>query len=91
MTAIFFFPHMLLPHIEKSKLKIPENIEHYNKKDYPHFYVFECLHLGVPIDVSALEDNANIIAEIGDEDIFKLTLQDMINRGSYICHDTYLA
>ena len=59
MSGMFMFPGMFYNHIKDSKLKMPEDFENYEPEEYPHFHVFILTHLGQPIDIAALEDNAN--------------------------------
>lgn len=86
MTGMFGFAGMFKNHIDGSNLKMPENFEEYNPEEYPHFHVFMIMHLGQLIDISALETNANIIAGISDEDIKKVTPEDLFNLGLELGH-----
>ena len=81
MSRMFCFRGMFRPHIENSNLKMPENFDEYNPEEYPHFHVFMLMHLAKPIDITALESNANIIAEISEEDIRKVTPKDLFDMG----------
>ena len=67
--------------IKDSKLKMPEDFENYNPEEYPHFHVFMLVHLGQPIDIAALEDNANIIADIPENAIKSVTFNDLMEKG----------
>lgn len=81
MCGIFMFPEMFYNHIKDSKLKMPEDFENYNPEEYPHFHVFMLAHLGQPIDIAVLEDNANIIAEISEENIKSVSFNDLLEMG----------
>lgn len=81
MTSMFAFPGMFGPHIKDSNLKLPEDFESYNPEQYPHFHVFMLTHLCQPIEIQALEDNANIIAAISDDEIKKVTFEQLIEKG----------
>ena len=81
MSGMFIFPGMFYNHIKDSKLKMPEDFENYDPEEYPHFHVFILTHLGQPIDVAALEDNANIIADIPENAIKSVTLNDLMEKG----------
>lgn len=81
MSGMFMFPGMFYNHIKDSKLKMPEDFENYNPEEYPHFHVFMLTHLGQPIDIAALEDNANIIADIPENTIKSVTLNDLMEKG----------
>lgn len=78
MCGMFMFPGMFYNHIKDSKLKMPEDFENYNPEDYPHFHVFMLTHLGQPLDIAALEDNANIIAGIPKENIKSVSFSDLL-------------
>lgn len=84
MTTYFAFAEMLRPHIQDSRLKLPDNLETFDPNEYPHFYVFKILHQAVPIETSSLEDNANIIADLTEDEIRTATIQDLVNKGLYI-------
>nr|WP_243126370.1 hypothetical protein [Acetivibrio ethanolgignens] len=60
---------------------MPENFDEYNPKEYPHFHVFMLMQLAIPIDIAALESNANIIAGISEEDIKTVTPKDLFDMG----------
>lgn len=81
MCGMFMFPEMFYNHIKDSKLKTPEDFENYNPEEYPHFHVFILTHLGQPIDIAALEDNANIIAGIPKENIKSVSFDDLLEMG----------
>lgn len=81
MTSMFAFTGMFEPHIKNSNLRLPENFDNYNPDQYPHFHVFVLAHICRPIDVRALEDNANIIAAIPEDEIKEVTFTQLIERG----------
>lgn len=81
MTSMFAFPGMFGPHIKDSNLKQPEDFESYDPEQYPHFHVFMLTHLCQPIDIQTLESNANIIAAIPDDEIKKVTFEQLIEKG----------
>ena len=83
MSGMFCFKSMFRPHIKNSNLKMPENFDEYNPEEYPHFHVFMLMHLARPIDITALESNANIIAGISEEDI-KTGLAKLISICNYL-------
>jgi hypothetical protein len=77
------FPEMLRVHVENSKLKLPDDFENYDIKDYPQFHVFLATHCCCSIEVESIESNANIIAKISDKEIQKITMKDLINYGVF--------
>lgn len=81
MSGMLMFPGMFYNHIKDSKLKMPEDFENYDPEEYPHFHVFILTHLGQLIDIAALEDNANIIADIPENAIKSVTINDLMEKG----------
>lgn len=79
--TIFYFPEMFLNYIEGSGLKIPKDLKNYDPQEYPHYSVFEKLHLGIPIDIYSLHDNAKIIAKLTNDEIKTITLNQLIDKG----------
>ena len=86
MTTFFIFPDMFKPHLKNTKLKTPEDYENYNAEDYKHFHVFMLTHLATPIDINALTDNANIIANIPTKEIIKVTYEQLLELGVKFGH-----
>jgi hypothetical protein len=72
---------MFRNHIDNSEIKQPENYENFNPDEYPHFNVFMITHLGNAFDPDNLKENADIIASIPDEQIRKVTYNDLIEMG----------
>lgn len=81
MSTFFASQSMFKAHIERSELKQPSNFEDYDPEDYPQFHVFMLSHLGYPINIGDLEDNANIIANIPDEEIKSVTFEELARLG----------
>lgn len=92
MQIVFFFPRMFRTHIKDSNLKIPEDFDNFDPVEYPHFQVFLNVHLGRPIIVECLEDNANIIADIDEKDLMEgnVTYQDLFDKGVILGDGTYI-
>ena len=80
LSTVFMFPDMFKPHIANAKLKMPEDYLDYNPKEFPHFHVFMSTHFGQAIDIESLEDNANIIADIPNDEIMTITFKDLLPR-----------
>ena len=87
---MFCFAGMLENHIKNSKLKQPSDFENYDPNEYPHFHVFQTLHLGCPIDISSLEENANVVADIPEDTIRQITLEQLVEKGLWIEHGNNL-
>lgn len=76
------FSGMLVPAAEKVGMKVPENLDSYNKRDYPHFYVFSLMQLGAPMPYAGVHfDNAKVIADLSDEEIKTLTTNQIYDKG----------
>lgn len=81
MTTIFCSAAMLHPHIQDSKLKLPDDFRHYDPEEYPHFHVFVTAHVGLPVEIDLLQNNADIIAAIPEERIREVTFSDLFKLG----------
>lgn len=76
------FPDMLIDAAYKAGIAIPENINNYDRNEFPHFYVFCYLQLGRPVRYHGEHwDNAKVIANIPVERLKVMTLEEFINEG----------
>jgi hypothetical protein len=90
MTTMFCFAEMLLPHIKDSKISLPEDLNVYSRRRYPHWHIFKATHLGVAIDPSTLAGNADIVAKLTDEEVKTVTIEDLIAKGMHVSNSTRL-
>lgn len=91
MNTVFFFEGMLVNYIPDEFLSmLPENIEEYDKNEYPHWYVFCQLHLGRPIDTDDLENNAKIIFGLSEKEIRTMTIDQLISLGCNFYQPDYI-
>lgn len=81
MTTMFAFPGMFAPHIKDSDLKMPEDFDDFDVKEYPNFALFLASHVGFTINIEDLENNANIIAKIPEEKIENITMRELWDLG----------
>jgi len=78
MGFAFYFPEMFLNHVEGTGLKVPEDASEFNKDEFPHWEVFLLLHLGRNIpNMNDIHYNAEIIAKIPDDQIRKITVNQL--------------
>lgn len=76
------FPSMLLEPARKAGIPVPENPDKFDPEKFPGFAVF-CnvqLNRGMP-NFDAHWRNAEVIAQVKDEDLRKVTLAELINLG----------
>lgn len=78
-NVMFSFPEMLTTCC--GSLTVPDNVSDYKAEEYPHWRVFENIHLGVPMSMSQIERNANIISKIPDNKIRQVTHKELIDLG----------
>jgi len=72
------FPEMLLAPAEQAGMKFPDDPENYDPNEYPHFHVFSIVQLGSPMPSPTSHwTNAKVIAEIPDDKIHLVTVQDL--------------
>jgi hypothetical protein len=80
------FPGMLTPAAKEVGMKMPADlgkgysIEDF-KEEYPHFYVFCVVQLCRSMRFGEQFDNAKIIQEIPEDEIMKVTLAELLNKG----------
>lgn len=80
------FRGMLVGAAEKAGIKIPADPDKYDKDEYTHWHVFCLVQLGRPTRYHGEHwDNAKVIAEIPDDEIAKVMLEDLIGRGLVFC------
>jgi len=92
---------MLVKAAIKAGIKVPtegkeiEDVWHTeeNKNKYPHFYTFCLTQLARPVVYHGEHwDNAKVIADIPEDEILKLTIKDLIEKGlSIVCLKDVLA
>ena len=67
---------------DASGIKVPPDPENFDKSEYPHFNVFAVVQSGAPLLTATSHwENARIIAEIPDDRINLVTMEDLINMG----------
>ena len=73
---------MLIVPAQKAGMKTPEDVYNYNTNDFPHFHVYELVQIGSPMpSPDSHYHNARAIASLSEEDIKKMTMEDLINSG----------
>jgi len=75
-------PKMLVPVAKHAGIKVPDNINNFNRAEYPHWVVYTTLQLGAPLPYSTAHgDNAKVIAGIPDSRIRQITLKEVEELG----------
>ncbi len=79
---MFSFPEMLISPAKKAGMSVPDNVEDYNKEEFPHWFVYCSLQLGTAMpSPTAPWENAKVIAAI-DVDVLKtMPFTDFVNAG----------
>lgn len=73
---------MLVGPAEKAGMKVPENVDNFDRNEYPHFAVYCAIQLGAPMPYpTAHWDNAKLIASIPDDKIRAVTLSELKEMG----------
>lgn len=76
------FAEMLVEAAKKAGMKVPDDAEDFDQNDYPHFAVFCNAQLARRVVYHGEHwDNAKVIAGIAEDDIRKVTVEDLISRG----------
>ena len=78
---MLIYPYMLTDAATQAGMKVPDDPENFDKGVYPHFFVFCNVQLNRPVEHGEHWENAKVIAKIPDEQITKVTVQDLIDLG----------
>lgn len=77
------FPEMLVGPARQAGITVPDNVEDYDKEQFPHWIVYltaQQLGTGLPCPAAQF-DNARVIAAIPEDRIRKTTMADLIALG----------
>lgn len=76
------FPGMLVSAAKDAGMEVPPNPDKYSSTKFPHFAVFCSVQLGRAM-TSWTEhwENAKVVAKVPTEEIQKVTLQGLIDKG----------
>ena len=76
------FPEMLRTPAERAGIKVPPDVENYDKAAYPHWDVYTYVQLGRPMPEPASHwHNSRVIASIPDDEICLVTMEDLLKEG----------
>jgi hypothetical protein len=76
------YASMLVSAAEKAGMKVPVDSDNFVPEEFPHFHVFCLMQLGAAVPYHGCHwDNAKVIAEIPDEEIKSVTMQDILLKG----------
>lgn len=78
---MIIFPFLLARAAEEAGMKVPEDTENFDAATFPHFWVFCQVQLGVPMEPNDHWENAKVIAAISEEEIKRITVGQLIERG----------
>jgi len=83
---MFAFPGMLVTYAKAAGMSVSANPDRrFTNERYPHFAVFCAAQLGQPIrSLDDVQENANIIAGLSEEEVKRATLLDLIQRGFHV-------
>lgn len=76
------FPGMLVTAAQEAGMSVPPDPENFSGLDYPHFYALFVHQLGKPVRFPGEHwHNAKIVAQVPDDRIREVTLDDLIELG----------
>jgi hypothetical protein len=76
------FPGMLLSPAEKAGMKIPDNVEDFDRNEFPHFFVFCVMQLGASMPSPTSHwHNATVIATVPNDKIMLVTPEQLVAQG----------
>lgn len=75
------FPDMLIPAAEAAGMKTPQDADDFSAEEFVHFQVFCNAQLGRAMEWEEPWENAKVIAAIPEEELKKMTLEKLIEKG----------
>lgn len=79
---MFAFPSLLVKAAEDAGMKVPKDPDNYNAATYPHFHVFCNAQIGKRMPYPGVHfDNARVVADIPDDAILHMTMEDLTLLG----------
>lgn len=75
-------PSLLAEVARASGINVPEDLDNYEREDFPHWHVYQGVQLGAPMPhPSAHHDNAKVIAQLSDSKIRTVTFEELERLG----------
>lgn len=76
------FSRMLTSAAERVGIKVPPNPDDYNPNDYIRWHIFCICQLGQSMPYPGVHwDNAQVIADIPEDELKTITAQEILDRG----------
>ena len=76
------FTSMLVAPAAKAGMKVPLNVEDYDREEFMHFHVYELMQIGRPLPHPAAHwDNAEVIAALSEDEVKQVTYTDLLAKG----------
>lgn len=76
------FPVMIAAAAAEAGIKLPPDLEDYDKARYPHWFVFCHMQLGSPMPYPDVDwDNAKVVVAFNDSEILKVTPGQLDAKG----------
>lgn len=72
---------ILIPYAQDAFIPVPHSIEQYNASDYPHWNLFNLMHLGQKFSDTLLTHNAHVISRIPDDEVLDIPPSQLAARG----------
>jgi hypothetical protein len=81
---MLMFPGMIADAARAAGMKVPDEPDidgSWDPNDYPHFYVFCGVQLCRPIEWGEHWENARVVAQVRENELRVITLEELISRG----------
>lgn len=76
------FSELLVGPAKEAGIKVPDDVEQYDRDAYPHWHLFCCIQLGARMpSPTAHWDNAKIIAQIPATEVPQVTWEQLVSLG----------
>lgn len=76
------FPSMLVGCAKEAGISVPKDCENYEPKEFMKWHIYLMVQLGQSLPYpSAHWDNAKVIADLNESDLYVVTMSDLIEKG----------
>jgi hypothetical protein len=78
---MLIFPQMLVAAANEASIKVPEDLENYDKNEFPHWFILCATQLARPMRPGEHWENAKIISNLTFEQLSTMSYDDFAAIG----------
>jgi hypothetical protein len=73
--------HQLVNDAREAGIDVPPDPFYFDPMEYPRFWLLCVVQMGRPFRHAEPRHNATVVASVTDDEIYTITLEDLMNRG----------